>query len=247
MNYEGVKVCEYGRRAVRRLINERRGLRLQKNPFRSVLTRGVRVLFIKMKKPEAKVVKKVPWYRRKRFVQVSGAIVGFLVMAWVSIFIVFHTTRLSQIPIDSSNTQAQIDKQAFASQFHAVFDPTTAVDVFYWPPDASFMDWLSNRAEPAVVSVSNLADWNKIYKWISGFEWLAQNTGDYDFQAQNSPIFKNVDMTKPLATSTPIPAANGESIQATKLENFFRVDFGETADVEGAPKFKRFQGFVRFF
>lgn len=197
-----------------------------------------------MKPPVARPVRRVPWYRKKRFVQVAGSITGFLFMTWLSIFIVYHSSRSADNSLQSSLQMTNIDKDSFMSSFHPIYHPLHQVESYYWPKDASLFPWLQNRHIPAVVSIVNLPEWQKLYRWASGSDWVVKSDVEYDFQVQNTPVFRTVRATSPFTSSVPLPLIEGEATQYLRLNDFFKIEFGEILPTDGSAKFKRFEGFL---
>ena len=198
-----------------------------------------------MKNPVAKKRGPVPWYRKKRFVQIAGSITGFLVMAWISIFIVYHSSVSLDNSVQLSLNPTSLDKDAFMSSFHPVYRPRNQVETYYWPKDSPIVEAAKRNVLPMVISVANLPDWHRLYKWASGSDWVVHSDVEYDFQAQNTPVFRRIDPSSPFASSVPLPLIDGESTVYTRLNDFFKSEFEGVSETDGLPKFKKFEGFVQ--
>ena len=174
----------------------------------------------------------------------AGSITGFLFMTWLSIFIVYHSSRSTDHSLQSSLQPTNIDKEVFMSSFHPIYHPQNQVESFFWPKDASLFDWTRNRAIPAVISIVNLPDWQNLFRWSSGSDWVSKSDVEYDFQTQKTPVFRTIHASSPFASSVPLPLVSGEETKYMRLNDFFRTEFGDVLEKEGSPKYKRFEGFV---
>lgn len=184
----------------------------------------------------------VPWYRKKAVVKWGGLIFGFFFFGYLSLLVVYYSSVFSQYRPQLSTNAPSIDVNAFMSSFHPKFSPTTHVQGYYWPQESPVVEFSTFTALPLYISAYAISDWHNLYKWASGNAWTRGNTHQYDFQAQNSPVFTTIHKNK--LFDAKVPLKQPETIYIT-LEDFFTIEFDNSEDDKGLPKYKKFEGIVR--
>lgn len=184
----------------------------------------------------------VPWYRKKQIVKWGGLIFGFFFFGYLSLIVVYYSSVYSEHRPRVSTNEPPIDVNTVMSSFHPKFSPTTHVQGYFWPQESPLVEFSTFTALPLYISAYAISDWHTLYKWASGNSWTYGNTHQYDFQAQNSPVFTNIHKNKLFEAKVPLDRP--ETIYIT-LEDFLTIEYDNSEDDKGLPKYKKFEGIVR--
>lgn len=186
---------------------------------------------------------KNPFFNKHCLVASGGAIFGLVFFTWVSLMVVFYTTRYGdRIPyvMRSSDSALPITLSSFSSQFVL----TKQVESYVWPREDSLVDYVAFLQEPALFPATAIPDWVQLYNWASSTRWFAQNTAKYDFQAQHQPVFWNLEREKPFHGLVPLPKFLSERSQDITLTQFFEDELGDSESETSSFKYKKFEGIV---
>jgi len=182
----------------------------------------------------------VPWYRRRTAARWAGTLVGLVVVGWLSVFVVFHSARLSVHNPHPTGLSLDIDAHTFMSAFSEVYRPIGAIGGYTWPKESPFIEWTETCPVPIVITSYAISDWEVLHKWITGVDWL-RNDAEYDFRVQDKEVFWHQDLTQPIVDTTPLPQLAGGQTQYLTMKRFLELDL---EDDVSTGKHRKFEGFV---
>jgi len=182
----------------------------------------------------------VPWYQKRPVVRAAGTIVGLLAFGWFSLFVVFHSARMSTSNPQSTGPSVDIDAHTFLSSFHPAFQATSPVESYYWPHNVPIIERTEGLAFPIVISSHAVSDWETLHAWVSGVDWI-HNDAEYDFRVQNNSLFWSVDPKQPVEATFPLSSIESGRTEYLTMKRFLELELEEDS---ASPKYRKFDGFV---
>lgn len=189
--------------------------------------------------------KKKSFCNKHCIVASAGAITGILIFSWLSILLVFYTTRFTDLnPRVITPSPSELATPISLSSFSSIFRPLRQVSSYIFPSEFSLLEFGKHHAEPAIIPATVTSDWHKLFLWASNNQWLTNNDLQYDFQAQQRPIYFKHIADKPFETLVPLPDVAEDRIEFITLAQFFEQESEAIHDHQRKHTFKNFEGFV---